>query len=74
MVADQGLARAQLFMGLMYANGEGVVQDRKEAVRWYKLSADQGDAKSQFKLGVIYYNGQDVVQDYKEAAKWYRQG
>jgi len=27
----------------MYANGEGVLQDYKEAVKWYRLAAEQGE-------------------------------
>ncbi|HIE87808.1 MAG TPA: sel1 repeat family protein, partial [Gammaproteobacteria bacterium] len=39
--ANQGDADAQYLLGLMYANGRGVPQDDKEAVRWYRLAADQ---------------------------------
>ena len=41
-LADQGLAGAQFNLGIMYANGRGVVEDDAEAVRWYRLAADQG--------------------------------
>ena len=37
--AKQGLAKAQLKLGVMYHNGQGVPQDYKEAVKWWKLSA-----------------------------------
>ena len=57
---------------VMYANGTGVPQDHKEAVKWYRIAADQGNAQAQFNLGVIYENGEGVPQDYKEAMKWYR--
>jgi hypothetical protein len=30
--------------------GGGVAEDKKEAVRWYRLSADQGNASAQFSL------------------------
>jgi TPR repeat protein len=56
----------------MYRTGMGVVQDHKEAVRWYRKAADQGDAAAQFNLALMYANGQGVAQDYKEAVKWYR--
>jgi hypothetical protein len=56
----------------MYDNGQGVPQDYKEAVKWYRLAADQGDAMAQFNLGLMYSGGPGVPQDYKEAAKWYR--
>lgn len=34
LAADQGLARAQFNLALCYANGQGVGQDDREAVRW----------------------------------------
>jgi hypothetical protein len=36
--ADQGLAYAQLNLGLMHAAGRGVPQDNVEAVKWIELS------------------------------------
>ncbi len=70
--AEQGDAGAQYDLGLMYDNGQGVAQDYKEAVKWYKHSAEQGHAEAQNALGIVYANGQSVSQDYEEAAKWYR--
>ena len=43
-LAEQGNARAQFNLGLMYANGRGVPQDYAQAVKWYRLAADQGIA------------------------------
>jgi len=34
--ADQGFARAQFNLGGMYAYGEGVLKDDKQAVKWYQ--------------------------------------
>ena len=51
-LAEQGDADAQYNLGVRYANGEGVLKDEAEAVRWYRLSADQGNADAQFNLGV----------------------
>ena len=42
--AEQGLAKAQLNLGVMYANGRGVPQDYVQAHMWWNLSAAQGDA------------------------------
>ena len=55
----------------MYANGEGVPQDDKTAVKWYTLAAEQGYATAQNNLGLMYANGQGVPQDDKTAVKWY---
>jgi hypothetical protein len=62
--------RAQLNLGLMYAQGQGVPQDYKEAVRLYRLSAEQGLAEAQSNLGVMYEDGQGVPQDYVSAHMW----
>ena len=51
MLADQGHAGAQYFLGLMYASGRGVPEDDAEAARWYRLAADQGHAGAQHNLG-----------------------
>jgi len=56
---------------LMYKNGQGVPQDYKEAVKWYRLSAEQGDATAQFNLGNQYANGTGVLQDYALAHMWF---
>ena len=34
-LAEQGDAKAQHSLGVMYVNGEGILQDYKTAVKWY---------------------------------------
>lgn len=46
----------------MFEKGQGVVQDYKEAVKWYRLSAEQGLADAQYNLGGLYEKGLGVVQ------------
>ena len=55
----------------MYADGLGVLQDYKEAVRLYRLSAEQGEAKAQYNLGVMYADGLGVLQDHVSAYMWW---
>ncbi len=45
--AEQGDARAQYNLGVMYDNGESTLTDKKQAFYWYKKSAEQGDARAQ---------------------------
>ena len=71
-LAKKGNSEAQYYLGVCYDNGQGVEQDYKEAVKWYRKAAEQGHSDAQNNLGVCYYNGQGVEQDYKEAVKWYR--
>jgi TPR repeat protein len=37
--ADKGEAYAQYFMGVMYANGDGVPKDNATAVKWFTKAA-----------------------------------
>ena len=71
-LADQGDARAQSTLGLIYYGGRGVPQDDNEAVKWFRRAADQDDVVGNFYLGVMFAEGRGVAQDYAEAAKWYR--
>ena len=71
-LAVQGVEWAQVNLGVMYAEGQGVVQDYAEAVKWYRLAAAQGNDRAQSGLGVMYHTGRGVAQDYAEAVKWYR--
>jgi TPR repeat protein len=70
-LAEQGDAGAQYNLGLMYANGDGVIQDYAEAVNWYRLAAAQGDAGAQNNLGIMYANGRGVIQDHVLAHSWF---
>ena len=56
----------------MNYNGQGVTQDYKQAMKWYRLAANQGNADALFFLGNMYYEGKGVPQDYREAVKWHR--
>jgi TPR repeat protein len=71
-LAEQGDARAQYNLGLMYAKGMGATQDYAEAVKWYRKAVEQGHASAQYNLGVMYRDGEGVTQDYAEAVKWFR--
>jgi serine/threonine protein kinase len=55
--AEQGNARAQFNLALMYDNGKGVSQDDAKAVEWYHKAAEQGHAAAQNCLGCMYAAG-----------------
>jgi len=69
--AEQGLAEAQLNLGVMYDYGRGVAQDYKEAVRWFQAAAEQGYTRAQSLLGVMYGNGRGVLNDNVTAHMWF---
>ncbi|HHF3751881.1 TPA: tetratricopeptide repeat protein, partial [Haemophilus influenzae] len=71
-MAEQGYAKAQFNLGVMYAKGQGVKQDDFEAVKWFRKAAEQGYAEAKFNLGHMYSKGRGVKQDDFEAVNWYR--
>jgi len=70
-LAEQGDARAQCGLGIMYSSGEGVPKNYTEALKWYRLSAEQGNAYGQFGLGVMYKNGDGVIANRSMAKEWF---
>ena len=69
-LAEQGEASAQFNLALMYLDGQGVTQDDKQAVYWFRKAAAQGLAIAQNNLCLVYLNGKGVTQDYKQAYMW----
>jgi uncharacterized protein len=63
-LAADGNARAQTYLGYMYANGVGVPQNFKVAAGWYRCASQQGIPSAQYMLGLMYDKGQGVPQDY----------
>ena len=55
----------------MYGNGKGVVEDYKEALKWYRKSAEQGNASGQGSLGYVYHKGEGVLKDKVYAYMWF---
>jgi len=70
--SKQGHPDAQNYLGLCYANGQGVAKDEVEAAKWYRKAAEQNCALAQCRLGLCYADGSGVAKDEVEAAKWYR--
>ncbi|KAG0371760.1 hypothetical protein BGX24_001233 [Mortierella sp. AD032] len=69
--ARRGDAVAQVKLGDMYRDGQGMEKDHKAAVGWYRMAAEQGDAQGQFKMGYMYNHGYAVQQDYSASMEWY---
>lgn len=69
-LAEQGDAKSQHNLGVMYDYGRGVPQDNTKAVKWYRRAAGQGIPEAQVNLGIMYYKGRGVPQDYVLAHMW----
>ncbi|MBT6049906.1 MAG: sel1 repeat family protein [Candidatus Scalindua sp.] len=70
--AEQGHAKSQTWLGVMYSLGWGVTQGYKETINWYRKAADQNETLAQLRLGSHYFNGRGVPKDVNEAEKWFR--
>ena len=70
-LATKGNADAQANLGFLYAHGQGVALDYKEAAIWYRKAAELGQSDAQFNLGSLYYDGLGLARDFKKAAEWY---
>lgn len=71
-LAEMGIDDAMFNLGVCYEQGDGVAQDFKQAVHWYKKAADKGHAKAQLNLGLCIYNGYGTAADPAEAARLLR--
>jgi hypothetical protein len=61
---------AEYRLAQMYAQGNGVAEDRKEARTWLMRSAEHGNSEAQLELGNALREGLGGVQDYERAAMW----
>ena len=70
-LAEQGNAKAQFELGILYLMGKGVTQDRVKAASLHLQSAEQGNVKAQAHLGHMLDDGEGVLVDHKSSLKWY---
>ena len=73
LLADQGDAEAQYRLSYLYLLGQGLTQDRSEAISWLRRAGYQGFALAGLALCLDYANGLGgVEQNYFEAVEWCR--
>ena len=68
--ADAGNAVAQVGIGVLLRNGDGVSQNEGEAVKWFRKAAAQGYARGQAQVGLRAVMGQGVSENWREAEQW----
>ena len=71
-LAKKGYAKAQLYIGDCYANGNGVVMNTEEAVKWYRAAADQELPDAQHRMYKCCLDGIGMERNLENAAKWCR--
>jgi len=68
-----GIAEAQVRLGRMLLEGEGVARDAEAAFACFQAAAESGDPHAYNMLGRAYENGWGVDADAAAARDWYRQ-
>lgn len=71
--AKQGDAEAQYALAVVFDTGDGLPEDDKKAIEWYRRAAAQGHMHAQHNLGISYANGEGVERNVVQAVLWYRQ-
>ena len=56
-------AVAQVSLGRLYYNGQGLTQDYAQSAAWFRNAAEQGNADAQMELGYSYELGHGAPQD-----------
>src|SRR5262249_18714424 len=69
-LATKGDPLAQIMMGDMYRNGNGVPKDDRIAYTWIRKAADQGDARGQAALAALMQAGRGTPRDDAGAVMW----
>jgi TPR repeat protein len=70
--AKCGFAEAQLRLGRMLLEGDGVARDLEAAFACFQSAAEGGDADGHNMLGRCYENGWGTAKDYAQAVHHYR--
>lgn len=71
-LAKENDSKAQLQIGRMYANGDGVPKNPAEAVKWISLAANSDNADAIALLGNFYAEGFGLTKDQKKAVELYK--
>jgi TPR repeat protein len=69
-LAEQGNARAQFHLAIMYEHGWGTAKDANKALDLYAKAAKRGLVPAQSRLGEVYLHGTLVLQDLAKARQW----
>jgi uncharacterized protein len=70
--AELGHPGAKFYLGCMYDNGDGVIENCGKARQLYAESAESGFAPAMFSLGMMYLDGAGVEESDEKAMLWFR--
>ena len=72
VAAEGGVVQAQLLLGQLLLDGQGVARDPAAALRWFGAAAQAGDAVGMNMVGRCAEHGWGTAVDTPLAARWYR--
>jgi TPR repeat protein len=70
--ARYGVTQAQLRLGQMLLDGNGMARDEAAALRWFERAAGRGSPEAMNMAGRCRENGWGAAIDLAAAARWYR--
>ena len=70
-LADDSNPKAQVRLGKLYLEGQGVPRNETEASRLFHKAAERGENEARLRLGDMYANGRGVPQSNFQAYVWY---
>jgi Sel1 repeat-containing protein/sporulation related protein len=70
-LVQQGNADGMFYLGVMYAGGKGLPQDKAKAFQLYSEAAQKDHLSAQYNLGMQYATGEGVTQDFSKAEYWW---
>ena len=68
--ANNGDARSQTILAMMYKYGESTEVDLEQSFHWYLEAAMQGYPPAQYNVGMMLVNGEGVTADPEAAKEW----
>lgn len=71
--AEAGDADAANTIGVQYEMGLSVVENYKEAMKWYRRAAEMGSVEALYNIGAMHADGVGAPRDIAEALRWYEQ-
>lgn len=69
--AEQGDAKAQYKLAMLYRSEDNPQADIQQSLVWQQRAAEAGHTEAQYGLGLLYANGQYVTADDQQARYWF---
>ncbi len=69
-ISNTGSPGAPYMLGTMYLKGDGVKQDKKQALSWFYKAARNGSSEGAYEIARAYMHGDGVPNDLNQSISW----